>query len=310
MKKALRKPERKRVLTKCPCGSGKEPVDCHVDAFDGRLRKHVDSLRPPGPATGHSHPKCYLRETNDCSHKLSREHYISESLLEQLGEHNAVRVTGMPWQRADETDDIGISSLTAKILCDRHNNSLSPLDSEAALFFYTLRTALSDLDRKTLSRKPIDHLVSGEALELWMLKVACGLYHSIGMHDRVKLSTTHSIDIIKVQRAFFEREWDSRGGLYFKGSIGSRIVTKNSASFAPLSLDARFGGTTISLLGFELDLVFDTTGANPGAWPGLIRRPTELLIRKAKRQHAIILTWPPGNPEMSIHFEQKISSPC
>lgn len=298
-----RSPRRKRVLTSCPCGSGRSPMDCHVDVVDGRLRKRIGSLRPPAPVTGHSHPKCYLAETNDCSTKVSREHYISESLLAQLGEHGTVQVSGMPWQQPDETNKMGIGSLTAKILCERHNNALSQLDAEAALLFATLRTALMDLNRKTLSRKPIDHLVSGEAIELWMLKVACGLYFSVGMHDRVKLSETHTIDMTKVRRAFFERDWDDRGGLYFKGSKGSRITTAHHAQFAPLSMDSRMGGARMSLLGFQLDILFDTTGTNPGPWSTLVRRPTELLLVKAKRQHGVILTWPPCTPEASIRME-------
>lgn len=219
-----------------------------MDVVDGRLRKPVESLRPPGPLTGHAHPKCYLRDTNDCSHKLSREHYISASLLAQLGARGKVQVSGMPWQRPGETTDTGISSLTAKMLCERHNNALSPLDAEAAFFFSTLRTALIDLNHKTLSRKPIVHLVSGETIELWLLKVACGLYYSVGMHDRVRLSATRTIDMTKARRAFFNREWEVRGGLYFKGAAGDRVEIADHAKFAPLLTDSNFGGLSMSLL--------------------------------------------------------------
>ena len=47
--------------------------------------------------------------------------------------------------------DTSPSSLTAKILCKRHNEALSPLDAEAADFFGVLRQAVTDLDRRTLS---------------------------------------------------------------------------------------------------------------------------------------------------------------
>ena len=57
-----------------------------------------------------------------------------------------------------------------------HNEALSPLDLEAGIFFGALANALTDLNRKTLSRKPVFHLASGEALELWMLKVAVSIW--------------------------------------------------------------------------------------------------------------------------------------
>ena len=265
----------------------------------------MQSLRPPGPPTGYSHARCYLRDTFDCSERLSREHYVSEAVLVQLGK--TLRVSGMPWQQPGETLDAGIGSLTARILCERHNHALSPLDAEAGLFFSVLSRALVDLARKTLSRNPSFHLVSGDALELWMLKVACGLYYSVGAKNGVRLSTTHTIDMMKVRRAFFEREWDARGGLYFSGATGSVMTIANQASFSPLSMEheSRFGGAVASLLGFKVELLFDTKGTNPGAWMGLVRRPTELVLRKAKRRHSIILTWPPGTPEASVVMHQR-----
>jgi hypothetical protein len=101
--------------------------------FDGRFRKPHPSLRPPGKVTGYSHAGCYLRNTRDCSEQISREHYISRSVLTQLGE--VLRISGAPWLDPDQTLDTTVENLTAKILCKRHNEALSPLDGEAGLFF-------------------------------------------------------------------------------------------------------------------------------------------------------------------------------
>jgi len=288
----------------CPCGSGKIIRDCHLD-IDGQLRKPRPSLKPPRKETGHSHSGCYLKDTYNCSRQISREHYISRSVLEQLG--TKVRVSGVHWLSEGESFNGSVESLTAKILCDRHNNALSPLDNEAGLFFSILKDSLIDLDRKTLSRQPIFHLIGGEALELWMLKVACGVYFSIGSHDKEKLSNTHTINMEKVTRAFFDDAWNARAGLYFRGNTGSVVTVNEGVGFAPLVMDSNrhFGGVTISLLGFELDLLFDTAGANPGAWTSIVRRPTELVLSKKRRQHSIILTWPAGTPEASLRIEQR-----
>jgi hypothetical protein len=67
----------------------------------------------------------------------------------------------------------------------------------------------------------------------------------------------------------------------------------------------RFHGAVISLRGFKLELIFDTRDANPGPWAGLIRRPTEWVIKKNRRVHHIILTWPFGTPENSITMEEQ-----
>ena len=129
-------PARKIILRtdgRCPCGSGKSIASCHLDT-DGRLRRRLRSLRPPGPATGFSHQNCYLRDTHDCSEQISREHYMSKAVLDQLG--STLRVSGMPWLKPGQTLDTSVASLTAKILCKRHNEALSPLDGEAGSFSF------------------------------------------------------------------------------------------------------------------------------------------------------------------------------
>jgi hypothetical protein len=174
-----------------------------------------------------------------------------------------------------------------------------------------LSEALVDLNRKTLSRQPIFHLVSGDALELWMLKVACGLYFSVGSKDRMKIATKHSIDLERVQRAFFEDRWDRWAGLYVRAASGDLIKAAHGVGIAPLTMDQNlcFSGAIVSLHGFRLELVFDTTGTNPGPWGGLVRQPSELVWSKKQREHHIILTWPPGTPEASIQMKETTRRP-
>jgi hypothetical protein len=296
------KPNKKIVLRSdgpCPCGSGRPIASCHL-AADGRLRKSRPLLKPPGPVTGFSHPSCYLNGTCNCSEQISREHYISRSVLQQLG--TALRITGAPWLPAGESKEISIENLTAKILCDRHNEALSPLDAEAGHFFSSLITALRDLDRKTLSRRPVFHLVGGEALELWLLKVACGVFYAIGSIDRARLAKAFTIDMAKVQRAFFEGQWDVNAGLHMASAIGSSVQISGDINLAPL-LDLQrssFCGVIVTLLGFRMELIFDTTTANPGPWANLLHRPTELVLKKPSRLHSIIMTWPPGAREAAL----------
>jgi hypothetical protein len=299
----MKRPQKKIILRidePCPCGGGKSIETCHLD-FDGRLRMPRPSLHPPGPLTGHSNPGCYLKGLHDCSDKLSREHYISQAVLEQLGA--TIRVAGVPWLAPGETFDTSIASLTAKILCQRHNAALSPLDIEAGRYFSILTSALIDLNRKSLSRRPVLHLVNGQALELWMLKVACGLYYAIGSKDGTKVGKTFSIDEEKIHRAFFDASWDERAGLYFRGATGSLITVQHGVAMAPLTRDhdSCFGGAIVAMNGFGFELVLDDNGTNP---VGLTRRPTELVIKNDKREHHIILTWPYGTPEAIVQIRK------
>lgn len=128
------------------------------------MRKFVKSVRPHPPTTGNSQNGCYLGHTNDCAGGISREHYISEDVLEELSEP-AVAIDGVFWLPPGERQIVGINSLTANILCVRHNSALSPLDAEAGHFLRTVKRIHASLDTKSVSRKRLISIVSGEALE-------------------------------------------------------------------------------------------------------------------------------------------------
>jgi hypothetical protein len=292
----------------CPCRSGWVIASCCLDETDGRLRKSVPSLQPPGSVTNFSHLGCYLGITNNCSEDISREHYISETVLEQIAaSENAVSISGLPFLAIGEEKALPIGSLVSKILCQRHNSALSPLDQEAGLFFKLLADAMMRVPRGiSSSRRPDLWLGSGTALELWMLKVACGLYFSrMGASEQDRICDTHSINMDKVVGAFFSGKWEQRAGLYFSGSTGTVITTAYHVRAAPLIDNALMfmAGVRISLLGFECELVFDTAGTKPEPWVGVIYRPNELVFeRETGPNKHILLSWPKSVPEVSIHF--------
>lgn len=160
----------------CPCRSGWMVSSCCLDPVDRKLRKKIRPISPPSPATNFSQPRCYLNAMNDCSEDISREHYISANILEQLG--SSISISGAAFLPSGKTLSLSIDNLTSNILCSRHNEALSPLDQEAGLFFSALLESLSDLEKKPTAQMRRLYLASGMALELWMLKVACGVYYS------------------------------------------------------------------------------------------------------------------------------------
>jgi hypothetical protein len=118
--------------------------------------------------------KCWANTLGGCGDKLTREHYVSDSLWEGT----SIDVVGLPWCR-NEAKRIGLGSLTAHILCDRHNGQLSPLDEAASKAFKTLTamTILTNARTKKRSRKwkRVRYEIDGPLLERWFLKTAVNL---------------------------------------------------------------------------------------------------------------------------------------
>lgn len=77
----------------CPCGSGEALAGCGNLAGELPLLT-VGIIAPPAPVTGHTHPKCYMRSTTDCSTEISGEHYISDAILAEFPNLGA---SGLPW---------------------------------------------------------------------------------------------------------------------------------------------------------------------------------------------------------------------
>src|SRR5216684_5814407 len=98
---------------------------------------------------------CWAKPIGGCSAKMSREHLISASVFPG----RTVMVQGFPWCK-DTPAEIGLSGLTAKILCEKHNKDLSPLDEAADRAADTLR-AMHQLHETRKNLKP----------KIWNVKV-------------------------------------------------------------------------------------------------------------------------------------------
>jgi hypothetical protein len=279
----------------CPCGSGKPIRLCCLQA-DGSLRIRPPNLHPPGGITGFAKAGCYLSTTGNCSHASSGEHYISRSLLTEIGD--TVSVGGFPWSGPTlETQRIvGMNSLTANILCKRHNSSLSALDCHAGKFMRILKAINHDLDNNS-SNIPHDmnYLMSGEILERWMLKVLLGMFFSknaVGPDGPV--IETFPMDMDRVIRALYEASWDDKCGLYIAALTGEQInlaLSFGVKALCGLSKNQTYGavieiyGLSFNIAIDNLDghLIIDTETAN--------YRPAFITFESGARKHRVVLTW-------------------
>jgi hypothetical protein len=87
---------------------------------------------------------------------LARDHsralHISKALLEAVGENP--EAAGLKFQAPNTLQGLGVEAMTAKVLCERHNHALSPLDAEATRFFQALRDFDKDLRDAVESETP------------------------------------------------------------------------------------------------------------------------------------------------------------
>jgi len=118
---------------------------------------------------------CALEGLTSCDGPISREHYISRTVLEAIFDGTTASIQGVPWSPATFAE-VGISSLIARILCQGHNGALSILDSEAGRFFRAIQQSQIELRDKAIDTQRF--VFSGDLIERWFLKVAFGMWVS------------------------------------------------------------------------------------------------------------------------------------
>ena len=130
----------------------------------------------PKPFFGN--PNCYARALGDCSARINREHYVSSSVLSDVAEGEAsVLVQNLGFQqKKGELEGRGISSLVARVLCEKHNEALGPFDATGRALFAALDRINSTIASPV--RQELVTMIDGHRLERWMLKTLCGGLYS------------------------------------------------------------------------------------------------------------------------------------
>jgi hypothetical protein len=203
---------------------------------------------------------CWAACVGKCSDKLSGEHLVSQSLFL----NDFVTVQGMPWCK-DQPKRIGLSRLTAKILCDRHNNALSPVDTAGAEAFATIRELMKVLRvRKTLKPhiwKIRRYEIDGQGLERWFLKtlinVCCNGPTRIGRYSDKPGWPDQQL----VETAFGLKTFEGRAGLYSLFKVGEQINSNDDLACVPiLNASDYIEGGFFRFRGFGFLLFLDPEG--------------------------------------------------
>lgn len=122
--------------------------------------------------TGFAHQRCYGRDSDDCSEKISKEHWISAGIQRYLRGDGSLMWQGSPWL-AGEVREVGVGSAASRVLCTRHNTALSALDTMAEAVFRRISSGQVSLANDEHPTSDFT-LCSGPLFERWLLKVVWG----------------------------------------------------------------------------------------------------------------------------------------
>lgn len=273
--------------SECPCGSGESASVCCLTATG--FRKIPACTGPQGPITGDSLGGCYASRLTDCCLKLSREHYISESLLHYLNQDKKLTISGLPWLEG-ESRIVSPNSLGSKILCKRHNSALAPLDAIAVRLFQAF-----DEQGVHGSGQQLLHLFSGHDLERWLLKVLCGSTYSrnLTLDSEADVSIPdYWLDILFCSAQFPEGQ-----GLYVCKSLGHRYEGPRGLKLQAITGRGRLTGIGLWVCGYEL--ILSMSGFPSRIFDGreFAYRPLEFYVKGRKFEKSIVLSWD-GNADL------------
>lgn len=224
--------------------------------------------------------KCYSNHHDNCSEDITREHYISETILKQF---NTNMVSGMPWLEG-KVVALPPNALASNILCGRHNNELSFLDALAGKTF----THLREMNSNSPIYKNIQNNISGDDFELWVLKVLCGMIASKnagadGMPIEFKIPEQW-IDIL-----YKKIDMPSKWGLYFFAVKGSQIDNTDSIRFSPITQKGNhiIIGCILELRNFRFALFLQDDLATED-W---LHHPKKIHLQNGRFKHSLKMNY-------------------
>ena len=265
----------------CPCGSGDPASRCCLTTAG--FRKVPASTIPRPPRTGSSLQSCYASVLTDCNSRRTREHYISESLLQYLNRTDGLKVSGLAWLEEKEIT-LPPGALASTILCDRHNAALSPLDAIAVRLFQAF-----DEDRAGGSGKQMLYLFCGHDLERWLLKIFCGVICSKGL----TLETGVDLSIPKywLEILFGYAEFPDEQGLYVCISPGHRFEGPHGVGLRAITGRGRLTGMGFLICGYEF--ILSMSGFPSRSFDGrkVAYRPLEFYTTGEDFEKSVMFTW-------------------
>jgi len=214
---------------------------------------------------------CWAAPLGECQGKRSREHIVSAGLWDGP----SVTVVGLPWCKS-EPKTVGVSSATARILCQRHNSLLSGADTAGTNAFRALKNAALLTEKRRGMRprkwKVVRYEIDGLGLEQWFLKTLINVSVAHPKDGVWALSGTPlgrpplgfiraSFGLSPLQRPL---------GLYAAGAVGEDVKYMDGVEIRTLlQPDGALAGALFTFLGFRFFL-----NLQDGVVPATFRLPS------------------------------------
>lgn len=194
--------------------------------------------------------KCWANKYSHCDGKLSREHYISQSIFEQ----QFIYVSGLNWCKGEDKR-ISIANLTKKVLCEHHNNRLSVVDNAGINAIRVFEQLIPEEHRKA-KIPPENHKIDGLNFERWLLKTAINLTYQGDKHIGVDMtdSVPGAPSPYLLQVVFGDLPFTHKMGLYTLCYETLENFRVGSISFTPIHQDNCIGGFIFHIRGFDFFL--------------------------------------------------------
>lgn len=269
-------------------------------------KKPADII-PKGLVSNFTNYKCYCSSTNNCDSKITKEHYISKNILLYINNNTkSATIAGLPWIPNNDSKNISIDSLTTKTLCERHNNSFSPLDAEASKLF----TTIGEYDTSFLNagNKDAISVLCGEDIEKWMLKTVCGFVSAKQIDHDKKVKNTQ-IKQLWIDILDGKKDWPKHWGLYISVQTDIEVLHK-AQTFAfiprinPENDDLLVAEILINNITFILLLGTPDTPDSFG-----IYRPRTLIFHDNNVKKYIELSWQDNSYSKYISFTRTGTQP-
>ena len=225
-----------------------------------------------------------MKSMADCCEKISLEHGVSRNILEKWGEFATREVRFGP----EKDIVLPAAKMGSNVLCERHNNALSPLDSYAGVLYDKLVAHVGPAF-KGGGVAPASMYIDGPHLEAWALKVMAARWPAGFTQGgkRLDLSVDENLLIDAIQCGRFM----PRGGLYV---YANRIANEFEGvqHYGHLNLrKMRWVGVELAMAGLNIVVIFDPLNAD---WND------DVLTRSTYRPFAQRLSMPGGVVE--LHF--------
>ena len=176
------------------------------------------------------------------------------------------------------------NSLASKVLCERHNSSLAPLDAIAVRLF-------AALDEQGVSGSELSqlYLFSGDDVERWLLKILCGIScsHGLTLDTPADLSIPeYWLDIL-----FAGAEFPVDQGLYVCKIPGHLFEGPRGVGLQAITGNGRLTGIGVSICGYEL--ILSMSGFPNRVFDGreFAYRPIEFYSTADSFEKSVVFTW-------------------